>query len=225
VAQILGGDAVRYQTYDPGCAGCLMRFADAPRRMLLLSAAHPFLPTEARQNDPINAPSLPAVMLGRLRTWTTLRSTGVQADAALIWVDPDHVSANIRGLGRPAGLNLAIKQGDRLRVYGRDTAQPRSMVVKEVAGRARLSLISPRPNDWGGFYEYFDQILCETTQVRGGDSGAAVLDKDGRLAGIVVGSKADRAIVTPIASILQYPGWAGLELWPDGAPADAPPTA
>lgn len=217
--RLQGGDMLRLAgSAAESSSGCLVRFASQPQRLLLLGCAHGLVRKAARQGDLVEAVEAPARPLGRLWTWTTLRSV-ITADVALVWVDPGRVSAEIGGLGAiSAEPNLAPRVGDGLRMKPRVPGDaPRRARISRIDEVAPLDAVGP---DWSvPGVSYAGQIVCEPMFTRGGDSGAVVVGDDGRLVGMVVGARplidlgggryASQTVITPIASILAHPDFAG----------------
>jgi hypothetical protein len=194
----------------------------------MLAAGHVVVPSNARQNDPIVAPDLPGSTLGRLLTWTDFDGD-TTCDAALIWVDPDLVSAEINGLGVPTGVNTNPKPGDEVRLSPDPggTGDVRTTKISEVGADIVVDVTGP---DWSTTVTYRKQILCSPMVSHGGDSGAIVLDADDRVIGMIVaGGAGDTArdpgvtIVTPIAALLNNIDWQGTLNLVTQIPADAVP--
>jgi lysozyme family protein len=210
MARVQCGTSVRYGAYPQGSGGCLLRFLDAPTRVLLLTAGHVVLPTSAQQGDPIENLSLPGQAFGKLRTWTTLAGD-TTVDAALIWVDPALVDPGVLGLGAVTGINTQPVKGQALRLVTRDGGPVRETEIDQLGYDIQLSAAGP---DWPLAQLYRNQILCNPPISLDGDSGAVMLDTDNRVVGMLVGgAEGVGDLVTPIAAILNHPDWKGqLEL-------------
>jgi hypothetical protein len=202
------GSGLQYPNFERGTGGCLVRFIDAPDRVLLLTAGHVVLPSYAKQNDTINAVDPPDLVLGTLRTWTNFQDSPT-ADAALIWVDPALVDVAIIGLGVPAQFNNAPQIDDRLRLIpGIGSSTPRETYIRNV-GPAEMNIPA-----WNTTLTYADQLLCEPLVTTSGDSGAIVLDDENNVVGMVVGGSAstNQTCITPISAILNNSAWRGGQL-------------
>ena len=213
MATIECGTPLRYGVFPPGLGGCLVRFASARQRLLLLTAGHVILPSGAKPGDEIQALDLPAGQpLGRLRTWTSYGGP-TTADVALVWVDPARISATIAGLGAPTGVNVAPKVGDVLRLCpAAGSTQVRETKIFKLGFETRMSVVGP--DTAAEVVTFRDQIVCRPAISDPGDSGAVMLDVQNRVVGMVMGGSEDVGdIITPIGPILAHPDWASpLEL-------------
>ncbi|AUT64889.1 hypothetical protein C2L65_35300 [Paraburkholderia terrae] len=177
---------------------------------MLLTAGHTVLSTTARQGDLISALQFPQTPLGVLLTWTALDGD-VTVDAALIWVDPACVSADILGIGLPSiQASLQPQVGDAVRIFS-STSSPRQMTIDSVLQDVPILAHGP---DWSAAITYRGQILCSPGISHPGDSGAVAVDAQNRVLGMVVAGSEDTGItvVTPISAILQNSAWHGGEL-------------
>ena len=218
MAKVQCGTAIRYGTYPKGTGGCLVRFLDAPQRVLLLTAGHVVLPTYAKQNDLIENLSLPGQKFGMLRTWTSL-SGATTVDAALVWVDPAVAEPTIVGMNALVGINTGPNVGDDLYLYPIDSGQLRATKITDLSYDIQLSAAGP---DWSLAQMYTGQILCNPPISIDGDSGAVMVDKDNNVVGMVVGgAESVGDLVTPIAAILNHPDWKGQLELVTSMPADA----
>ena len=200
------GTGIRYGDFPLGASGCLIAFRDSPERVMILTAGHVVLPSAAQQNDPVFSAS--GQQLGVLRGWTGFGGP-TTTDAAVIWVDPALVSPEIVGLGAPTGVNLSPQVGDVVRLYPRpDGAPVRTGKISRKGVPIDINLHGP---DWAQPLTYQDQIMVSPQISQGGDSGAVVLDVQGRVVGMVVAGSAatDETVVTPIGAILDHPDFKG----------------
>lgn len=201
----LCGTSIAYGDYPNGAGGCLVRFTDAPDRVLLLTAGHVVLPTDAKQNDPIQNLAQPGQRFGTLRTWTSLAGV-TTVDAALIWVEPDLVEPSVLGVGPIRGVNLRPETAKAL-YFCSNGSDMRETKVDRVDYEIPVSVSGP---DWIISKTYVGQILCKPAMSSAGDSGAVVLDENGLVVGMIVaGDPSIGDIVTPIGAILEHPGWNG----------------
>lgn len=212
------GDLVRLSTSTAmSTGGCLVRFTDQPKRILLMGAAHGLVRKAACPGDLIVAAD-DDQPIGLLQTWTTFRAS-VLADVALVWVHPERVQAAtasgtaLKPPGGPLGANQKVA------------------IVGGVSGRGRTGTIAspsadvPLPVNGPGWHIdevfYARQMICQPMFTRPGDSGAVVLDQGGALAGMVVAARGlveiggdwvSQSIITPIAAIFAHPDFGGRTL-------------
>lgn len=207
--------------------GCLVRFADAPRRVLLLGTTHGLVRAKAQPGDVIRS-AADNTALGKLQTWTTFRETST-ADAALVWVDPERVSPVSAGGVTPTTLSVAPDIGATVRMVG-----PSAQIIPHgtVTYTAQDVPLSPLGDGWGPItVVYAGQILCSPKFSHDGDSGSIVIDAANSVIGMVVAGRSlvqdgdnwvSQTVVTPIASILNHPDFGGRTLELLGSiPADA----
>jgi hypothetical protein len=110
-------------------------------------------------------------------------------DAALFYPDLGHRAATYR---KPAGFHDSLP-GDYVTVCGRTSG--------EVAGRIRAVVVTVRLEYEGGRSALFRSQALATGITRSGDSGAAVIDEEGRLAGMVIGGSDQATVITPIGHL------------------------
>ena len=205
------GDRLRYGTFEPGSAGCLLRFPKFSNRVLMLTAGHAVLPTFAQQGDAITADGSNEI-IGRLFTWTRIDGDPT-TDAALVWVDPRKVSLRPRGLPQPRGFHTKPAKGDRVRIVPKlGEEAPREAFIASVDQDVDVLVMGPGWPD-APRVTYRSQIVTDRPISEGGDSGTMVLDSHDRIVGMVVaGGPHFGTIITPIASILGNAAWGGLRL-------------
>lgn len=205
------GDRLRYGTFEPGSAGCLLRFPKFSDRVLMLTAGHTVLPTFARQGDAITADGSNDI-IGRLFTWTRIDGDPT-TDAALVWVDPSKVSLQPRGLPQPRGFHTKPAKGDRVRIVPKPgEGAPREAFIASVDQDVDVLVMGPGWPD-APRVTYRSQIVTDRQISEGGDSGTMVLDSHDRIVGMVVAGGPDfGTIITPIAPILANAAWGGLRL-------------
>jgi len=204
------GTRIRLAGADSGAGGCLVRFSRTRQRLLLLTAGHAVVRDAAQRGDPVESLAAPGQPFGVLRTWTTLKGE-TTVDAALVWVDPALVSPVIVGLGAPTGINTAPKVGDVLYLspLPGQTAK-RATKIARIGESLTAGMTGP---DWYQSVTLNNQIICQPGVSLGGDSGAVMLDAQGRVVGMVIsgtgreGEDNSQAIdvLTPIAAILDHP--------------------
>lgn len=204
MATIHCGSSIRVGAFPEGAAGCLVNFADAPERVMLLTAGHVVVSGKSQQNDPVGPAEDPNAAFGTLRTWSELEGE-TTIDAALIWVDPTCVTTSVPDLGgkTPAGINATPKVGEKLRLVSRTGV--RETTIDRLQFGIDMS-VSAAP-----LFFYANQIRCNPSVSEPGDSGAMVFDTSDRIVGMLVGgSRSVGDLVTPIDAILRYPGWNGV---------------
>jgi lysozyme family protein len=209
------GLSIRNGANPPGAGGCLVNFADAPQRVLLLTAAHVVVPSDAKQNDPVFAASIADRPIGRLRTWSDL-SGATTVDAALVWIDPSMVTPEVGGLGIPAGINTEPQLDDELQLFPLGgIGTPRKTKIKKLDATITMRA-------WGNSIDYQGQILCDPSISQPGDSGAMVFDSNKNIVGMLVGGATSIGdVITPIGAILNHTSWKGVATLVTQMPASA----
>jgi len=163
--------------------------------VVALTAMHVIGGPDTTTPDParvINSPSMPAPSSRRLGS--LLRGSVNGVDAAAVSIDPPQSgSMNANGIGSVAGWRPLTNPGDvgtAVMMYGAETANL-------VYGRVVEPSIS-LPD-----YGLDDAILVDIPSING-DSGAAILDNDRLVLGLLVGesSTLGHRVFTPIASVL-----------------------
>jgi hypothetical protein len=215
----------RFQPAMPGCAiaspghvagsdygtlACRVRDVQSADTLYLLSASHVIANCG---NDPLGLPVFqPGTQadtgnaIGVVARWGTIAFTSDGFpnlfDAAIATVDPGSVTNQTYGLGPPIGLNESVAKNTAVRKAGAKTEVTSGVVLNPnyhceftypVAGVNRA-----------GFQQ---QILCAPSNpgspfVLPGDSGAAVVDDQNRVIGLVLGLTGDGVVVSPIGPIL-----------------------
>jgi len=205
------GGQLQYGRFAPGTGGCLVRFPQIPDRVLLMTAGHVVLPAFAARGDAI-VDVVSGEMLGRLFSWTTIDGNPT-ADAALIWVDPAKVSADILGLGAPKGVNLQpVTEQEVMIAPHAGQTQPRRARIRALAEDVDVIVGGPGWPD-APTITYHRQIVTHTVMSEGGDSGSLVVDSEMRAVGMVVASSAATGtVITPITAILANAHWGNLQL-------------
>jgi hypothetical protein len=184
--------------------------------VLMLTALHVLVGSDAKRGDLVSSLETPGQTLGLLRNWGTVKGSAA-IDAALVWVDPARVSAEIAGLGAPSPtINPAPQVGDELSLCPWTTGGAvRTSQVQQVGQPRQFPLAAP---GWNLEVNFDSLIICSPMFSCPGDSGAAVLDAQKRVVGIVVGSLSETTFegqpcsqtwIAPIQAILEYPAFAG----------------
>ncbi len=217
VSKIACGGPIRLRgAQSRSTSGCLVRFVDQPRIVLMLSAAHGLVSRQASQDDIVETTSGRA--LGRLRTWTTFYQS-VTADVALIWIDPKIVLPSVVGIGDLAATtNSAPAASQAVRIVRDGTIK--TGAVRTASGDLELNV---EGIDWRlEGIAYREQIICDPMFTQGGDSGAIAVDGLNQVVGMVVGGRPyvsndgdpySASLITPIDAILRHPDFQGrLEL-------------
>ncbi len=185
-------------------AGCLVRYKDQPNKIMLLSVCHGLVKSNGKKGDVVVLGDGSGKRIGLLENWTTFHSQ-IQADAALVWVDPAIIGLALGSLGAPAGVvgnplldsDFSIcTQGNVIRHGTVDSYQD----------------VQSSPQGPGGWTDidvlYQQQVICTDQCTVPGDSGAVAIDGNNNVIGMVVAVTDDgnpRTVITPISSILQHP--------------------
>ncbi len=209
---VSGGTRIRKNSFAAGAAGCLVQFSDERDKVLLLTAEHVLVDKQARQGDLIRTDDSSAQSFGRLLTWTSFDGD-TTVDAALVWVDPSQVLAEIPGIGAPNGVNLSPAVGDRVTILcGGASGAPRSTRIAAINQAVNdVTVLGP---DWSVVRTYRNQILCSPMVTDPGDSGSIVLDAQNRVVGMVVVDWEDQnaTVITPFEAIQNHASWLGSRL-------------
>ena len=133
---------------------------------------------------------------GAVRLGSLLRGTLTGTDAACITVDPPEVALNdVLGVGPINGWRRLSVQGDRgaaVRMFGAATSRPVTGFIEEPLVKL--------PE------EGLDAAILVDISARPGDSGAALVDREGLLLGLLVGQSSQRQdwmVFTPIGVVLR----------------------
>ena len=191
-----------------GTLGCLVKEPDGSQ-LYILSAAHVIANnTFGIQGLVVVQPGVkgePSRVIGRLQRWGELHYDNTKKtfnnlfDAAIATLIPDAALQEIHDLGRPKGYSLDVKKGDLVKKCGAATLKTEGRVVD-----ADFSCVFDYRNpDDNQFYSagFYRQVLCERISERG-DSGAAVLDGQSRVVGLIVGGAEKRTVFSRIGPIL-----------------------
>lgn len=119
-------------------------------------------------------------------------------DAAIARVPAADVTAAIRHIGVPAGVNPRVRRGMRVQKTGR-TSDHTVGIVRDVD--YRLSLEYRRPGGGTARAGFRDQVLC-TRYTAGGDSGAAVLSTGRRVVGLHFAGSPSSSVFNKIHHVL-----------------------
>jgi hypothetical protein len=165
-------------------------------RRFLVTCAHVVAPPGFEQPDTIV--DVAGNMVGR--PLVASKPLNQAFDAALIELSVD-VDPAIGDLGLPAGWGKLVGPPDTLRAYGAESKAFRTTVLAS-DGTADIRYVGPDNHDI--HWNLAGQLLCERCQ-QGGDSGAAVLNANDLVVGLVVGFHPDgRTVVTPIGAVLDF---------------------
>ena len=203
---------------DAGRSGCLVQYKGNPHMVLMLTALHVLVGANAKRGDPVASLASPGTTLGALRNWSNLDDGDTTVDAALVWIDPEKVSAQIVGLGAPsATTNPTPQVGDAVHLCPAIVgAAVRTSTIQQLGQSVDITVSADgwRLED----FTYQKQILCSPMISEAGDSGAVVLDAQNRVVGMVVagvpeamfqGQACSQTVITPIDAILSHPAFAG----------------
>ena len=212
-----------YSPAMPGCAisipgqgygtfGCIVRERAAGGPLLLLSSTHVI---GNHSIDPLGLPVLqpgrpsgPAsTLLGAVARWTILLPTPTgfpnRFEVALARLMDGVATPVIPAIGTPRGTRRNVLVGTELQFCGATSGHTRGKVAQTDVACSFTYRDTMGANVRVGFQQ---QLLCTTPQggimTEGGDSGAAVLDMNRRVVGIVVGSLPAGTVVSPIGPIL-----------------------
>jgi hypothetical protein len=176
-----------------------VQFSGDPEKLFWLTAGHVLVSSEAAQFDPIEAIDLPGETIGRLYGWTNLDGE-FTVHAALVWIDPNLVLAEIQGFGVPRGINSEPETEARLHIFVR--GQVHHGTIEDLAGDLEVPMIGP---DFNENFVFRNQIICSGFNITD-CSGAIAVDDNGLVVGIVVAG-GEKTAVTPIGEILGHPDW------------------
>ena len=202
------GYSVAHPACQPGTVGCLVHERGTPGALHLLGSAHVLANYGAAAvGDPILQPApvddLDAEPdeVARFARCTPVRRTPRGhpnvAEAALARLLPDvAASSEIALIGTPAGVGTVLRRGMRVCKAGRTTRYTEGR-VKDVHFRTRL----PYGAD-GAVAGFHSQVLC-TCYADEGDSGAALLNRRGKLVGLHVGGSRAVSFFSRIHPILR----------------------
>lgn len=105
---------------------------------------------------------------------------------------PDLVSADILHIGRPSGAGAATL-GSPVRKFGRTTSFTQGQII-QIDVTAAV--------DYGGRTAVFQNQLMAGAMSQGGDSGSAILDDQGRVAGLLFAGSDTTTLINPIRFVL-----------------------
>ncbi len=114
-------------------------------------------------------------------------------DAMMVELKPSlPISSELFGLGvTPSGIRRSIKKGDRVTVCGFNGASEGEVTIPDFSANMKY-LVNGRLRRAG----LHSQVMC-SCRVKKGDSGACVIDDEGKLVGMLVGKTDDTAVFTP----------------------------
>lgn len=191
----------------PGCALVSTRDIGAGRRFLL-TCAHVVRPPRHPELEPQSQPAAWNIVVdgmgNRIGSIFAATTETDNLDAAIVELDPGvALDPALGALGVPAGAAwyLGMNPGSRLRGWGARTAQEAQTTI-----RSRNQTVVMQPTDWHG--NRFDwplenQLFCDRCS-EAGDSGAAFVNQNNLVVGIVVGAEGGQTIITPIKNILDH---------------------
>lgn len=196
-----------------GTLGCMVVPANGePGARYFLTAGHVLVGAGAREGDVVLQPgsdlegNASCCTFGVLERWIPLDpSPGFTnvADAALIRLtDPASGSPDIPRIGTPIGRTDALELGTPVQLYGRTSGYTRGFVASLFRD---IALTLPFPDGQARRVGFRDVVLC-TRYSAGGDSGAAVLDMNGRVVGIHLGSARSYSFFSPIGAVCEALG-------------------
>jgi hypothetical protein len=206
------GCAISIPGHDYGTFGCIVREQSAEGAPLLLSSTHVI---GNHSIDPLGLPVLqpgrpsgPAsTLLGSVVRWTALRPTPNdfpnRFEVALARLLGGVATPVIPGIGAPRGARRNVPVGTALQFCGAKSGHTLGKVLEADVACAFTYRDATGNQVRVGFQQ---QLLCTKPEgsimTQGGDSGAAVLDMDRRVVGVVIGSISAGTVVSPIGPIL-----------------------
>ena len=214
VRPVPGGFSVRRPDGLPGTMGCYV--LSQSNNVYALGCAHVLAGTpHPRLNDPIvqppNVAPGPDTQIAALRVWSPLQPSAPQVyphrlDAALAIMRhplPDYVDPRIALYGYHNGVGPVPYRTMPVQKVGAYSEATRGRVTKDKPMRLRITIkyAGRRPFKAG----FRGQGLANYDSSNG-DSGAAVMDANGRVIGLHIASNTTKtlAVFTPIETILRY---------------------
>lgn len=134
--------------------------------------------------------------IGELKGFTEIKDEGNKVDHAWYSIDGRKMNSFIPGIGVPTET-VEVEKGDTVKKFGRTTGLKRGKVLSTDA-RVRVRYDS-------GIKEFEDQVITESISA-GGDSGSAVVDERGRLAGLLFAGSSSITVVNKIKHVLDESG-------------------
>ena len=202
----VAGCAVSTPGRSYGTFGCLVRDPVENGAVYVLSAAHVIA---ANGFGPVGIPLLqpgvqpsPGRMIGQLVRWGELDFSDNTFpnlfDAAITAVALTEVVPSIHGVGRPRGFSTHIEEGMIVQKCGATTGHTKAKVLKPSFA---CSFDYLRPDGTPVRAGFPRQVLCDRFSEKG-DSGAAVLNENREIVGLLLGAAGGGSVFSPIAPIL-----------------------
>lgn len=140
--------------------------------------------------------------IGELAGYVPIEAEDNKVDVAWYTVDGRKSNSYIPSVGVPSET-VQVEEGETLKKFGRTTGLRKAEVRSEDA-RVRV-----RYDD--GVKEFEDQIITNSMS-SGGDSGSAVVNEQGKLAGLLFAGSSEVTVVNKIQNVLDE---TGLKLTPE----------
>lgn len=209
VRPAMPGCGLGHFAVNVGTFGCLVRKRSGESSRFILGNSHVLANFGlARVGDAILQPSRfdggvqPTDVLAKLAAFQPFAFTATRypnlIDAAIARVPPSKVNRLIRILGaRPSGVSRRIRRGMSVKKVGRTTDLTTGRVMDV---DFRLALRYRRPGGGRGRVGFRDQVLC-TRFTAAGDSGAAILNRGGRIVGLHFAGSESASIFNRISHV------------------------
>ena len=160
---------------------------------------------QASRGDPILQPgpadggrNQDSYRVGTLDGYVEIEDQDNKVDAAWFTHDGRTMSSYIPSIGVPTST-VDVSKGDEVRKFGRTTGHDSAKVVTDDA-RVRVNFSS-------GTKEFTDQVIAKSFS-SGGDSGSAVVNQDGELAGLLFAGSPNVTVFNKASNVLEETGLA-----------------
>ena len=207
------GISVAHPDCAPGTLGCLVR-DPASGELLALSSSHVVANSgHGSAGDAVLQPATadaapdPAERVGSLVRWMPVKHRAEAhentAEAALFRLDAGfRAQSAIPQLGVPSGVHLALREGQEVQKVGRTTDLTLGR-IRDIDFRFRMRYEVAPGSKRNVFFAF--QVLC-TRFAAPGDSGALVLTRTGKAAGLILGGTTSTAVFSRISFVLNELG-------------------
>lgn len=200
------GCAIATAGMTPGSFGCVVRDVAEGGGTYILSAAHVIA---GRGFGPSGRPVLqpgtdtgPSGVVAHLARWGALQFTNDSFpnlfDAAVAVVTGPVIS-DIHILGKPKGFSSIVTKNMPVKKCGATTGHTEGIVLDP---HFRCAFFYPQKDGTTARAGFKNQVLCSKF-TEPGDSGAAVLNSEGKVVGLVIGGAQGGSVFSPIIPILE----------------------